>query len=169
MKEILDCHDIKQMVRSPTRGNYLLDLVCSSHSDFKVHVGPQIADHATVIATLPDSLEIRHFAPRRIWHFKDANWEAMKAALLKFDCSQLLEGSVDTSLDVFVKFLQDLMQAHVPQDILRLGRLLRLGSTTDATRQSPRKMRLRAPQLILRFVNHAVRPYMKRNRNTCRS
>ena len=101
LKEILDCHGIKQMVRNPTRGNYLLDLICSSHSDLKVHVGPQIADHATVIATLPDSLETRHFAPRRIWHFKDANWEAMKDAILKFDCSRLLEGSVDVSLDVF--------------------------------------------------------------------
>ena len=104
------------MVRGPTRGGPLLDLVWSSHSDLKVKIGAKIADHATVISTLPDSLETRSLSQRRIWHFRDANWQAMKDAVLNFDCSCLLEGSVDASIDLFVGFLQGLMHAHVPQD-----------------------------------------------------
>jgi hypothetical protein len=104
------------VVKGPTRGDYLLDLVCSSHSDLKVRIGPKIADHATVISTLPNSLETRCHAPRRVWHLRGANWQEMKDAILNFDCSRLLEGTVDESIDLFVGFLKGLMQAHVPQD-----------------------------------------------------
>jgi hypothetical protein len=83
LKEICDCYGIKQMVKGPTRGDYLLDLVCSSHSDLKVRIGPKIADHATVISTLPDSLETRCLAPKRAWHFRHANWQEMKGVILK--------------------------------------------------------------------------------------
>ena len=57
----------------------------------------------------------------------------MKNAILKFDWSQLLEGSVDASLDAFVRFLQALMQAHVPQDTFEVKKstLPRLNDRCD--------------------------------------
>ena len=51
------------------------------------------------------------------WHFKDANWVAIRDAIEDFDCNLLQQHSVDSSVELFVKFLQDLMQAHIPQSV----------------------------------------------------
>ena len=115
MKEICDSYDITQIVKTPTRGEYLLVLVLSSHADIKVKIGPKIADHSSLIMHLADSLEVRRLAPRRVWHYKDANWTAIKDAVRKFDVARLHGCTVDSSVELFQKFLHDLMHAHIPQ------------------------------------------------------
>ena len=65
LKEICDCHDIKQMMTGPTRGDYLLDLALASHADLKIRIGPKIADHASIFNTIDDSLETRVLVPAK--------------------------------------------------------------------------------------------------------
>ena len=65
LKDICDSYGLRQMVTAPTRGDYLLDLVLSSHWDVKTTVRHQITDHNAVIASIPDTMEERHLATRR--------------------------------------------------------------------------------------------------------
>ena len=44
LKEISESHGLRQLVKGPTRGEYLLDLVLSSHVDVKVSLKAKIAE-----------------------------------------------------------------------------------------------------------------------------
>ena len=77
LKEICDGAGLRQLIREPTRGDYLLDLVLTDYADVKVTLGPKIADHSALLVTVPDAMESRELPPRRLWHYADANWEAM--------------------------------------------------------------------------------------------
>ena len=73
LRDICGMFGLKQMVKAPTRGEYLLDLVLTSHPKCVAKVGPQVSDHNCVIISLPDSLETRSFTPRQVWQYDDAN------------------------------------------------------------------------------------------------
>ena len=68
--DICDAYGLKQWVKNPSRGMYLLDLVLSSCKTLDVKVCSSIADHNTVWIGMPDSLEQREFPPRHTRLYK---------------------------------------------------------------------------------------------------
>ena len=50
LKDICDDHGLQQLVRKPTRGDYLLDLLLTDLDDCKIEVFEEIADHKGILA-----------------------------------------------------------------------------------------------------------------------
>ena len=115
LKHRCDVHGLKQIVRQPTRGPYLLDLVLTDHEKISYTLGPKIADHHNLIIHVPDSFEERQLGSKHMWHYRDADWLAIEAGLINMNWLCLQEGTIDEATDCFYKALDDLRTAHVPQ------------------------------------------------------
>ena len=76
-------HDfaLKQLVREPTRQQYLLDLCLSNTHGCKVSVEPSIADHKALLITLPGEVPNIVEVPRKVWHFRGAAWQNLCCAI----------------------------------------------------------------------------------------
>ena len=83
LKHTCDTHGLKEKVRQPTRGLYLLDLVLTDLDAISVKFGAKIADHRSLIIQVSDSFEERQLGSRHVWHYRDANWHAMEFVLEK--------------------------------------------------------------------------------------
>jgi len=53
LKTFCDFHGLRQIVREPTRGDYLLDLACTDIVNSTAIVSPSISDHRGVLIKLP--------------------------------------------------------------------------------------------------------------------
>ena len=62
----------KQVVRKPTSGSYLLDLVLTDIQGVEVEVLPQIAVHCLVEVTAPLPMPMAMTVQREVWHFRSA-------------------------------------------------------------------------------------------------
>ena len=75
-----------QVVREPTRGDCLLDLVLTDLDGIVTATSsPMIADHRFIViavrATVPALVSI----PREIWAFRKADWPRLKKEAAAFD------------------------------------------------------------------------------------
>ena len=75
MKIFCDFHGLFQIVKEPTRNDYLLDLAITDIVGAKVHVLPQIADHNAVKIVLPYPDIKEETLTHTVWHLKNANWK----------------------------------------------------------------------------------------------
>lgn len=90
LKDICGEANLKQFVREPTRGDYLLDLVLSDQDNIQVEVLPMVADHKLVLTSLVFKVPEMTTRLRTVWQYKDADWERLRAELLEQDWSTLL-------------------------------------------------------------------------------
>ena len=87
---------LQQLVKSPTRKEYLLDLVLSDVGGILCKVLPRIADHELVLTTLALSAPKSNMLPREVWQFATADWEGLSAALCARDWSRCAFSCVTT-------------------------------------------------------------------------
>ena len=59
-------------------------------------------------------LEIRTLPPRKIWHYRKADWEQMKSKVAEQSWDFLKQGTIDEMLQSFNNFILDLMEKYVP-------------------------------------------------------
>ena len=64
----------KQLVKEPTRGKYLLDLVLTDVTDSAASTLAAVADHRCVLTKVQFKVPETSTHQREIWHFKDADW-----------------------------------------------------------------------------------------------
>ena len=96
MKMLCDFHGMSQLVREPTRGDYLLDLSISDVVGAKVEVLAYVADHKAILTKLPVPEIKEEFMERKIWCLKTADWRGLEEdfknkLLAKFAEDELLE------------------------------------------------------------------------------
>ena len=78
LKTLCDFHGMTQLVREPTRNEYLLDLALCDIGGASASVLPSIADHKIVRVELPVS-EIREVSvPRAVWQLQAADWKTLE-------------------------------------------------------------------------------------------
>ena len=82
---------LTQLIREPTQGEHLLDLVLSSVSEMKTGVLPLIADHKPVTASLKLSVPSHAVAGRNVWRYRQADRERLRD-LLDDTCWDHLKG-----------------------------------------------------------------------------
>ena len=95
MKTLCDFHGLFQIVREPTRNEYLLDLVCTDIVGASATVLPYIADHAAVQVRLhiPEIKETK--MERIVWDISKANWKDLEAEREAMDWSILARGTAE--------------------------------------------------------------------------
>ena len=76
---------VQQVVREPTRGENLLDLVLTDMDNVDAKVLPRIADHKVVLVTLKLRLPVQRTQKREVWNYAKGNWEELKQQLAEYD------------------------------------------------------------------------------------
>ena len=76
-----------QVVREPTRGNNLLDLVLTDVPGIHTSVEPAIADHRVVMASLDLKAPVGAEGARQVWDFNRAVWCKMREIITDQDWS----------------------------------------------------------------------------------
>ena len=111
------CQDLgmKQLVREPTRGEYLLDLVISDMPNIDISVLPTLADHKLVLAKIAVHAAASQAIPRHCWMFKQANWNALRCALSRIDWQFLQVDFLDTAAERFVLTILAAARDHIPK------------------------------------------------------
>lgn len=115
MHQISHDFDLQQLVREPTRGDYLLDLCLGDIPDCKNKVIPYIADHKGLVIHLPMNAPVVKDLPRRVWHFRGAAWRDMKYDLCSHDWQILQEGTPNDATNCFTSYLTELCERYIPQ------------------------------------------------------
>ena len=116
------CQDfsLSQLVRHPTRGDYLLDLVLSDMKDLvKVFVLPDLSDHKVVCVDL-DVIVVKQSAiSRQVWDFKHAQWDNLNSSLRSTSWQSFLDNAApDASVGASCKHLIALCSQFIPRKTL---------------------------------------------------
>ena len=64
---------LKQLVKTPTRDDNLLDLVMTDLLGTTVEVGHKIQDHKWILATVPMAIPISEKIQRSVWNYRAAD------------------------------------------------------------------------------------------------
>ena len=102
-----------QIVRGPTRNEYLLDLTLTDCSDAKAEVCAKITDHSLVLTTLRTSVPHSKEHERIVWQFNKADWEGLDAAVKAVPWSRIMSMTPDEGAE----FLTDTTLAKVKEYI----------------------------------------------------
>ena len=105
------------MVRVPTRGEYLLDLVLTDVGDMtKISVLPNLADHCVVCIDMTVVIGRPGGTLRDVWDFRRADWDRLKVAIKECRWGEMLnEAHFDESVDKFCNHLCELALRFVPK------------------------------------------------------
>jgi len=106
---------LRQLVRQPTRGNYLLDLALTDLDDVKCTVVGKIADHKGLALVLPlvvPRVKVQH---RQVWQFKDACWGGLQDELAQTDWSWISRMDAHDGAKQLTTFILDLAVKYIPK------------------------------------------------------
>ena len=79
LQQICDDASLQQLVRAPTRKEYLLDLILSDlEALLNVEVLAPIADHSLVLMVVDINTVSSEASKRDVWVFKRAKWQPLK-------------------------------------------------------------------------------------------
>ena len=111
------CHrcNFAQLVREPTREEYLLDLAISDLHELKIEVLPRIADHRLVRVSMKMQVPRVEARERKVWDFKKAKWDELSEALSSNDWRRhAASPDVDTCVRGVVGDIMKSSQACIP-------------------------------------------------------
>ena len=74
-------HGFRQLVKEPTRGANLLDLLMTDIDDVKCKVLPAIADHSGILASLKLRVPKTETVQRLVWNYLAADWYGLRNKL----------------------------------------------------------------------------------------
>jgi len=110
----------EQLVQSPTRDSYLLDLVLT---DLQLHpkvvVKPGISDHSIVTASFTTCIPVQEVSERTVWKYQEANWTAMRNELSSYSWPWSPDTDPDLAAEEFGSVLLDLMERHIPHEVVQ--------------------------------------------------
>ena len=116
LKIVSENFGLQQLVREPTRNEYLLDLFLTDVAGAKVCVGPCIADHNFLLASVPmPEITDLHFVRSR-FNISRVNWPILRSALAGIDWSPLDRGSGDDAATFFMEMLWTVLCTHIPYE-----------------------------------------------------
>jgi hypothetical protein len=115
LKSFCDFHGMSQLVREPTRYEYLLDLVCTDIYKSTVTVLPRIADHNSLLVKLPIPEVLEKTVRREVWMLKEADWKTLENELRNYDWAGLRQGTAEESLHLFMEILWLHLVKHIPR------------------------------------------------------
>ena len=120
LKRVCDEADLRQLVKEPTREQYLLDLCLTDMEQVTIQVKPKIADHQSLLASVKCSSFVHHVTQRQVWHYKGAAWQNIRCELRRFDWQVLKQGTVDSAVDYFMSTLNLMCQKYIPRSVVQV-------------------------------------------------
>ena len=105
LKTFCDFHGFFQIVREPTRKEYLLDLAITDIPKSTATVLPLIAGHNVVLVKLPLPEVLEKSFTRTVWDLRKAEWSEIEHELTVFDWSVLRRGTSEDALSYFLEIL----------------------------------------------------------------
>ena len=108
-------HSLKQIVKEPTRGLNLLDLVLSTlPGQSSASVLPAIADHCAVLTKVDLPMPKVQVIEREVWDYKYADWDALREELAATEFHALFaDRSVDDTAEIFTGKLLEAARRHI--------------------------------------------------------
>ena len=119
--DILNDHNLQQMVLEPTRGSNILDIILTNTPDLipRVEVIPGLSDHCIVFAEYNVKVDRKKNALRQIFLYRRADWEKIKQEMAELE--KTIEGMIEENKDidyVWEKFKDSLLESmtkHIPK------------------------------------------------------
>jgi len=106
---------MSQLVREPTRNDYLLDLACTNIHKSSAKVMPYLSDHKSVLVTLPLPEILEKKVKREVWDLTKADWTNLKKQLQEYDWQPLQHGSAEDALTLFLEVLWLHLVKYIPR------------------------------------------------------
>lgn len=124
IRDALSDATLSQLVTTPTRGNNILDLVCSSHPGLicDLTVTPAFSDHHGISFSLLRKLTPPKVNPVPTFNWKRADWDAMRPALERFSQDYDQQAPMRSLEDNWSSIKSTLLQTmgnHVPKSVKR--------------------------------------------------
>ena len=118
LKNVLLINSLNNIITEPTRGRALLDPVLTSFEQTVLDSGIlqvplEISDHFATFVTLPFEYSVHHTYKRKIWIYRQANYNEIETRINNFDWSPLhtlhvpLDDAVLFFNDTFLKFVNE--------------------------------------------------------------
>ena len=118
LESVCSSQGLKQHVKSPSRGEYLLDLVLSdlgSQVRCTVHPGVLDSDHRCVLAQVDISIATSSPSSRMCFDFGKANWPKLRKVLRDSDWKAFFDGKTpDDAALQFTDFLLSTAKNFIP-------------------------------------------------------
>ena len=76
---------LRQIVKEPTRGEYILDLVLTDVPECTAKPGAAVADHKSVLTQVKFRIPETASHQREVLHFREADWEKMMSNIEEED------------------------------------------------------------------------------------
>jgi len=114
LKVLCDNFGILQLVKEPTRGDYLLDLFLTDMACCAIQVLPKIADHKAILAKIPMPKVQQQKSSRYVWLLNKANWTGLEKDLQEIDWAPLKKGTSQDALNYFLEMLWYAFNRHIP-------------------------------------------------------
>jgi hypothetical protein len=106
---------MKQLVREPTRGPNLLDLLITDIDGVSCKVAPAVADHKAVIAQLKLSVSKSSSVGRTVLNFAAADWDGLRTKVADTSWAWLAEVEPYEGAEQLTNTLLDLAKSCIPQ------------------------------------------------------
>ena len=98
LRDTSDRLGLKQIVKEPTRGEYLLDLVLTDVPDCTAKPCAAVADHKCVLTQARFKIPETATHQREVWHFGEADWERMCSNIEETNWASCQTHSLQTAL-----------------------------------------------------------------------
>ena len=133
------CH-LRQVVRHPTREEYLLDLVLTDQQNITVEVLPEIADHRLVSAKMTLRVPVVETRSRTVWNFRQADWRQLEIDLEGTDWEALCSSAdVDTCVNGIFDSVMSCAESSIPRRQLTERKSTHEWLTPEVTQAVARK------------------------------
>ena len=110
---------LRQIVRGPTRGEYLLDLAMTDMESTTAKVVAKIADHAMVMVSVKMELPLVCEHTRSVWDYGRADWDGLKSCLGRWKWAYIHEESADVCAEQFTADVLSAAAQYIPKRIIK--------------------------------------------------
>ena len=114
LRDFVTWSGMEQLVKHPTRGEKLLDLVISDLGEIKASVTCQIADHRGVLADLSINMPKEPVHSRVMWNFRGADWQRMEDKL-KEESWEFLESDPNRGAEFLSNKILEAARSCIPR------------------------------------------------------
>ena len=105
---------LQQIVRGPTRGEHLLDVVLTDSASAIATTEPAIADHKLVKVVLELDAPKASAHSRKVWQFKDADWDLFAEALTDARWDDLDTASPSEGAELLTRLILECAERAIP-------------------------------------------------------